>query len=96
MKLLSSAVEYGTKPRMDLADSRCNPKADDEVRKAMARARKHLAESGIDCATPIHREDAARFMVEFAMLEKEFSEQMRTARTVIEDNHDAQRPLAGR
>jgi hypothetical protein len=62
----------------------------------MARARKLLAESGIDCASPIHREDAACFMVEFAMLEKELSEQMRAARKVIEDNHDALRTLAGR
>jgi hypothetical protein len=62
----------------------------------MARARKFLAERGIDCTAPIHREDAARFMVEFAILEKELSEQMRATRKVIEDNHDALRILAGR
>jgi len=72
-----------------MADSEFNPKADDEARKVMARARKHIAESGIDCAAPIHRQDAARFMVEFAVLEKELSEQMRAAWKVIEDNHDA-------
>ena len=79
-----------------MAGTKCNPKADDEARKAMARTRKLLAESGTDCAAPIHREDAARFMVKFAVLEKEFSEQTRTARKVIEDNHDALRTLAGR
>ena len=60
----------------------------------MARARKFLVDRGIDCAAPIHREDAARFMVEFATLEKEFSEQMRVARKVMKDNHDALRKLA--
>jgi len=53
---------------LKMADSEFNPKADDEARKVMARARKHIAESGIDCAAPIHRQDAARFMVEFAVL----------------------------
>ena len=62
----------------------------------MARGRKHLAENGIDCAAQIHCEDAARIMVEFAVLEKELSEQMMAARKVIEDNHDALRTLAGR
>jgi hypothetical protein len=74
--------------------SKCNPEADDEVRKAMARARKVLDNHGIDCATPIHREDAARFMVEFTTLEKEFSEQMKAARKVMQDNYDALRKLA--
>jgi hypothetical protein len=75
--------------------SKRNPKADDEARKAIARARKLFAGSGIDCTAPIHCEDAARFMVEFAVPEKELSEQMRAARKVIEDNHDALRTLAG-
>jgi hypothetical protein len=62
----------------------------------MARARKFLADHGIDCAAPIHREDAARFMVKFAVLEKEFSEEMRLARKVMEDRRDALlRKLAG-
>ena len=61
----------------------------------MARARKFLADRGIDCAAPIHREDAARFMVEFAILEKEFSEGMRLVRKVMQDRHDALRKLAG-
>ena len=61
----------------------------------MARARKFLADRGIDCAAPIHREDAARFMVEFAILEKEFSEEMRLARKVMRNRHDALRKLAG-
>jgi hypothetical protein len=74
--------------------SKCNPEADEEVRKAIVRARKSLIDSGIECATPIHREDAARFMVEFSIREEEFSEQMRAARKVMEDNHDALRKLA--
>jgi hypothetical protein len=78
-----------------MTGSKCNPEADDEVRKAMARARKFLADHGIDCAAPIHREDAARFMVEFAILEKEFSEGMRLVRKVMQDRHDALRKLAG-
>jgi stage V sporulation protein SpoVS len=77
-----------------MTGSKCNPEADDEVRKAMARARKFLADSGIDCAAIIHREEAARLMVEFANFEKEFSEQMRTARKVMKDRHDALRKLA--
>ncbi len=64
------------------------PEADDEVRKVMARARKFLAARGVDCAVPIHREDAARFMVEFARLEKEFSEQMKSARKVMDGRHE--------
>ncbi len=60
----------------------------------MARARKFLADRGIDCAAPIHREDVARFMVEFAILEKEPSEEMRLARKVMEDRRDALRKLA--
>ena len=60
----------------------------------MARARKFLADRGIDCAAPIHREDAARFMVEFAIREKEFSEEMRLVRKVMQDRHDALRKLA--
>jgi hypothetical protein len=77
-----------------MTDSKCNPEAEDEVRRAMARARKFLADRGIDCAAPIHREDAARFMVEFAILEKDFSEQMRAARKVMQDNYGALRKLA--
>jgi hypothetical protein len=77
-----------------MTGSKCKPKAADEVRKAMARARKFLADRGIDCAAPIHREDAARFMVEFAILEKEFSEEMRSVRKVMQDRHDALRKLA--
>jgi stage V sporulation protein SpoVS len=77
-----------------MTNSKRKPEADDEVRKAIARARKFLADKGIDCAAPIHREDAARFMVEFAILEKEFSEEMRLARKVMQDRHDALRKLA--
>ena len=72
-----------------MTDSKSNPEADDEVRSAMTRARKFLADRGIDVASPIHREDAARFMVEFAVLEKELSEQMKSARKVMQDRHDA-------
>jgi hypothetical protein len=68
--------------------------ADDEVRKVTARARRFLADRGITCAVPIHREDAARFMVEFAILEKEFVEEMGLARKGIKDRHDALRQLA--
>ena len=78
-----------------MTGSKCNPEADDEVRKAMARARKFLADRGIDCAAIIHREDAARLMVEFAILEGEFSEEMGLARKVMKDRHDARRKLAG-
>ena len=77
-----------------MTSSKCKPKADDEVRRAMARARKFLADKGIDCAAPIRREDAARFMVEFAIREKEFSEEMGLARKVMQDNRDALRKLA--
>lgn len=77
-----------------MTGSKCKAKADDEVRKAMAQARKFLTNNGIDCAAPIHREDAARFMVEFANLEVEFSEQMRAARKVMQDRHGALRKLA--
>ena len=37
---------------------------------AMARARKFLAQSGIDSAAPIHREDAAPFHGGFRDLQK--------------------------
>jgi len=77
-----------------MTGSKCKPEADNKVRKAMARARKFLADRGIDCAALIHREDAAHFMVGFALLEKEASEEMRLARKVMKDRHDALRKLA--
>jgi hypothetical protein len=77
-----------------MTDSKCKPKADDEVRKALTRARRFLADHGIDSAAIIRREDAARFMVEFAKLEKELSELMRSAREVVQENQDALRKLA--
>lgn len=61
---------------------------------AMTRARKFLADHEIDCAAPIHRKDAARFMVEFAKLEVELSEQKRLARKMMKDSHDALQKLA--
>ena len=70
------------------------PEANDEVRKATARARKFLAASGINSTALIHREDAAHFMVGFALLEKEVSEEVRSARKVMKDRHDALRKLA--
>jgi hypothetical protein len=63
-----------------MTGSKLNPKADDEVRRALARARRFLADNGIDSAALIHREGAACLMVEFAKLKKEFSEQMKSAR----------------
>ena len=60
--------------------SKYKQEADDNVRKPMSRARKFLADRGVDCASPIHREEAAQFMVGFAILEEKLSEQMRAAR----------------
>jgi stage V sporulation protein SpoVS len=77
-----------------MTGSKRKSEADGEAEKAMARARKFLADHGIDCVSPIHREDAAGLMVEFAKLEMEFSEQVKTARKVMKDNHDALRQLA--
>jgi hypothetical protein len=74
--------------------SKRKPEADDEAAKAMTRARKFLADHEIDCALPIRREDAARFMMEFAKREVELSEQMRLARKMMKDSHDALRKLA--
>lgn len=72
-----------------MTSSKRKPKADDEVRTALARARRFLADHGIDSAAIIHREDAARFMVDFAKLERESSEQMKSAREAMRENQDA-------
>lgn len=76
-----------------MTGSKCKPEADDEVRRTLARACRFLADHGIDSAAIVHREDAARLMVEFAKLEKESSDQMRTARKVTQENQDAPRKL---
>lgn len=83
----SEFIEHEVSHQM--TGSKCRQEADDDVRKAMARARKFLVDRGIDCAAPIHREDAARFMVEFAVLETDFSEEMRLARKMMRDRHHA-------
>jgi len=70
------------------------PEADDEGRRALCRARRFLSDHGIDSAALIHREDAARLMVKFAILEKGFSEQMKSVREVMQENQDALRKLA--
>ena len=76
-----------------MTGSKCNPEAD--MRSGShSPAREFLADRGIDCATPSHREDAARFMAEFAKLERKFSEQIRVARKGMKDRHDALRKLA--
>ena len=49
-----------------MTGSKCKPHVDDEVRRALARARRFLANNGIDFAAIVHREDAARLMMEFA------------------------------
>jgi hypothetical protein len=76
-----------------MTSSKCKPEAGDEARRALARARRFLADHGIDSAAIIHREDAARFMVEFAKLEKESSEHMKSAQEVMRENQDALRKL---
>jgi hypothetical protein len=76
-----------------MTGSKCKPKADDEVGRSLARARSFLADHGIDSASLIHREKAACLMVEFAKLEKKFSEQMRPARKFMQERHDALRKL---
>ena len=77
----------------NMTGSKCKPEADDEAQRTLARARRFLADNGIDCAAIIHREDAACFMVEFAKLEKEFSGQMKSARAVMQENQDALQKL---
>lgn len=77
-----------------MTSSNCKSKADHETRKAMVRARKFLSDRGIDSAAIIRREDAAAFMVGFALFEEAFSEERRAGRKEWEENRDAQRKLA--